>query len=97
MTPTVDDTRRADADAGHRGDTVTLLQDAAGSGHPVMFPGTLESRPAKPVGVEPPRPAGGYTHLDAPAPPDHTGTGGRAMLWLVDRLIALMRTAPSAR
>jgi len=90
MTLTLDDARQSKADAGHRGDTVTLLQDAAGSGHPVMFPGTRESRTV-PMAATPQPPAGGYRHVGASPMPDDTGSGGRAIQWLVGRLIAAMR------
>lgn len=91
MTLTLDDTRREAADSAHRGDTVTMLQDAAGSGQPVMFPGTLESRPSGPQAVDAPAPAGGYVHgTTNPVPAQPTLIGG-AMMWLTDRLIALMR------
>lgn len=94
MTLELDDRRRAAAEAQHRGDTVTMLQDAAGSGHPVMFPGTRESRAVAPS-QEPRMPAGGYVHGTTPTSPEHTGPIGRLVIWLVDRLIALLRTAPA--
>ncbi len=72
-----------------------MLQDAAGSGHPVMFPGTLESRPSAPAASERPAPPGGYVQEHALPASDHTGRAGRTVIWLVDRLIALLRTAPA--
>ncbi len=95
MTPTLDESRRAASEAARRGDTVTMLQRAVESGHPVMFPGTRESR-VVPLSEEPRMPAGGYVHEDTPRAPDHTGTVGRTVIWLVDRLIGLLRTS-SAR
>ena len=90
MAIALDETRRADAQTEHRGDTVTLLQGAASSGHPVMFPGTRESRTV-PMAATPEPPAGGYDHVGAAPMPDATGSAGRAMQWLVGRLIAAMR------
>ena len=90
MTLTLEDARRSKAEAGQRGDTVTLLQDAAGSGHPVMFPGTRESRMVVMPTVALP-PAGGYIHASASPMPETTGSAGRAVQWLVGRLIAAMR------
>jgi hypothetical protein len=94
MPLTLGDARRVEADARHGGDTVTLLQDAAGSGSAVMFPGTRESRPHAAAAASP-VPAGGYTHASAPPFPDHAGPFAHGMMWLIDRLIALMRVAPS--
>ena len=95
MIATVDDVRRADADAGRRGDTVTLLQDAAGSGQPVMFPGTRELRPVALAAAEPTRPSGGYVHGTTSPVPARPTAIGRTMMWLLDRIIALMRSAPA--
>jgi len=74
--------------------TVTMLQDAAGSGHAVMFPGTRELRPSR-LATEPQMPAAGYTHEGLAPPPDRTGPIAHLGMWLVDRLIALMRVAPA--
>lgn len=95
MMPTLDETQRAAADEEHLGETVTMLQDAAGSGQHVMFPGTRESRPTPVPVEEPATPAGGYNQQHTLPAVDHTGPVGRTIIWLVDRLIALMRTAPS--
>ncbi len=74
--------------------TVTMLQDAAGSGQAVMFPGTRESRPSA-LAAEPRMPSAGYTHESIPPPVDRTGPIAHLGMWLVDRLIALMRVAPA--
>lgn len=95
MTSTSDDARRAEGDAARLAYTVTMLQDAAGSGHPVMFPGTRESRPTAPAAEEPHGPPGGCAHVSTAPLPDHTGRAGHVMIWLVDRLIGLMRVAPA--
>ncbi len=94
MTSTLDDVRRAEASAEYRAGTVTMLQDAAGSGQPVMVPGTRESRLSA-LPTEPLMPSAGYNHEGMPPLPDRTGPIAHLMMSLVDRLIALMRVAPS--
>ena len=55
-----------------------------------MFPGTRESRMVVMPTVALP-PAGGYIHASASPMPETTGSAGRAVQWLVGRLIAAMR------
>lgn len=89
---TVASTNDVKGDA-HRAETVTLLQDAAHSGHPVMYPGTREEplhaheRTAAPDGVVRP-----YLGDGRPHEPARTSEGPisrviiRAIEWLIARL-----------
>lgn len=77
----------------HLAETITLLQDAAHSGHPVMYPGTREDPPhahdhtAAPDGVVRP-----YISDGRPHEPARTSEGAisraiiRAIEWLIARL-----------
>ncbi|MEQ1730789.1 MAG: hypothetical protein ABL982_20665 [Vicinamibacterales bacterium] len=60
-----------------------------------MVPGTREPHPAGVTSEDTGMPVGGYVHDATPPLPDHTGRAAHSMMWLVDRLIALMRTAPA--
>ncbi len=60
-----------------------------------MVPGTREPRPSVVTSDDTRMPVGGYVHDGTPALPDHTGRVAHSLMWLVDRLIALMRTAPA--
>ncbi len=89
---TVASTNDVERDA-HLAETITLLQDAAHSGHPVMYPGTREDPPHAhehadvPDGVVRP-----YRSDGRPHEPARTSEGAvsraiiRAIEWLIARL-----------